>query len=221
MIDKAAANLLKYWKAALVKCSRPWTDFRAISNSYAARSTVLIPLIGYLILFNENVVKYLQLPQELGGTAVTAAGISPRLLLIYFGLCFVAAATTLYGVFCPTEVKHYGSANAYVIGDGPSIMRMTIEAICRRLDASDFHERFQRFADTYTLRTPEMIADPDNHPSIKNDLLHMYFDYMNTRHRRTRICCTILFAIGFICLAIPSLGVFLRVCRLLLASLVG
>src|SRR6266702_2948598 len=32
----------------------PWSAVNTLSNSFAARSTILIPLIGYLILFNEK-----------------------------------------------------------------------------------------------------------------------------------------------------------------------
>ncbi len=65
-----------------------WSAFNNISNSLAARSTILIPLIGYLIIFNEYVVKYLDLVVELGGSkASDPVTISPRLLLVYFGLC--------------------------------------------------------------------------------------------------------------------------------------
>jgi hypothetical protein len=44
--------------------SRPWSDLRGISNSYAAKSTILIPLVGYWIIFNENVAKWLNLARD-------------------------------------------------------------------------------------------------------------------------------------------------------------
>jgi hypothetical protein len=138
------AAIRDWFSKLLAKFSRPWTDFRAISNSHAARSTILILLIGYLVLFNENVVKYLHLPKELGGsTPVAGSGISMRLLLVYFGLCFVAAGTALYGFFCPPEVKQYGSANGYVAGDGDSIKSMVLDAIQARLARSDFGPRYE------------------------------------------------------------------------------
>jgi hypothetical protein len=50
---------------------RPWTDLRGISNSNAAKSTILIPLIGYWIIFNESVLSWLQLAHPLGGHATS------------------------------------------------------------------------------------------------------------------------------------------------------
>lgn len=46
------------------------TDFRTISNSHAARITILSPLVGYLIIFNENIVVYLRLAETFGGTSI-------------------------------------------------------------------------------------------------------------------------------------------------------
>ena len=47
--------------------TREWTDLRGISNSSAAKSTILIPLVGYWIIFNEYVVNWLQLAHQLEG----------------------------------------------------------------------------------------------------------------------------------------------------------
>ena len=41
-----------------------WSLLRTVGNLTAVRLTVLIPLVGYLIIFNENVVKYLDLAKE-------------------------------------------------------------------------------------------------------------------------------------------------------------
>ena len=33
-----------------------WVRLRFVSNSSAAKATILIPLVGYLVLFNERIV---------------------------------------------------------------------------------------------------------------------------------------------------------------------
>jgi hypothetical protein len=97
----------------------PWVRLRFVSNSTAAKSTILVPIIGYLIIFNDNVVNSLNLARELG--IHSNAGASHRLVLIYLGLCAISLGVLLYGWFCPNEVKHYGSAASFVRGDGPSL----------------------------------------------------------------------------------------------------
>jgi hypothetical protein len=92
---------------------RPWTDLRAISNSYAARATILIPLIGYLVLFNDNVIHYLEIARELD-PAANPGRISARLLWVYFGLCTVSVGALLYAIWCPYEVKTHGDAMSFI-----------------------------------------------------------------------------------------------------------
>jgi hypothetical protein len=43
-----------------------WVRLRFVSNSTAAKATILVPLIGYLILFNEKVVEFLNLAKDIG-----------------------------------------------------------------------------------------------------------------------------------------------------------
>jgi hypothetical protein len=84
--------------------SRPWSDLRGVSNSYAAKSTILIPLIGYWVIFNESFVRWLNLAREFVG-AHTIDRISPRILWLYVALCAIALGTLVFAKWCPREVK--------------------------------------------------------------------------------------------------------------------
>ena len=35
-----------------------WDKLRSVSNSTAAKATILVPVIGYLIIFNEKIVEF-------------------------------------------------------------------------------------------------------------------------------------------------------------------
>ena len=101
-----------------------WTTLRSIGNSPTVRLTIVIPLVGYMIIFNDTVVQYLQLTPELFGEEqraqieerVRSVRVSARLLLIYFGLCLIALASTVYAFLCPQEIKRYAMATDYVAG---------------------------------------------------------------------------------------------------------
>jgi hypothetical protein len=122
-----------------------WSRFWAVSSSHSVRMTVLIPLVGYLIIFNAKLSEYFHIVRELGGP-VDSNFVSPRLLLIYFGLCAIAVAFTIYSWGCPSGVKYYGSSNAYVSavkdvsGDFPmaEIERRPKERGLSRLASSQF-----------------------------------------------------------------------------------
>lgn len=92
-----------------------WTDFRAVSNTAAARAVILIPLIGYWIIFNDYIVECTRLSRFLYRDGTEPANYFPlRLFFVYFGLCFVAVASTLYQWRCSPEIKLYPTATEYV-----------------------------------------------------------------------------------------------------------
>src|SRR5262249_34228138 len=158
---------------------------------------------------------------SLGGSAGTHEGVSTRLLLVYFGLCFIAVGNALYGFFCPQEVKAYPSANAYIVGDGDSIRGVALKAIGDRLESSDFSKRYLELESRYL--TPRgVISDlGDQEAEMKNELLRVHFDFLNSRHRPVRITSAVTYIIGFFCLGVSSLQVFFRVIGLLFRNIFG
>jgi hypothetical protein len=184
-----------------------WTSLRTLSNSQVTRSAVIIPLIGYMLIFNDKISRFLNLAAELGGSE-SISGLSPRLLWIYFGLCFVAFANALYNFCCPREVKEYPSASAYLIGETESLGETALSAISSRLSRSDMKEDYQKVMNYYAGRPTE----------YRKELLRLNFDFLNTRHRSVRILSAISYIIGFLCLGVPSAQVFVRVLRMLAHS---
>jgi hypothetical protein len=211
----------------------PWRRLRGAGNSLAVRVTVLIPLVGYLIIFNSYIVKYLELAKEIGGgPPVDNVSVSSRLLLIYFGLCAVALGSVLYARFCPDEVKHFGTSAAYVGGDGRSIGDFALEAIEARLRSSPLAKRYTEIRERFDLiRTDRQgrLSVDYSHDALREDLaalkteafnaiLHLYFEHLDRSHPLVRALSSLLFTIGFVCLLVPSLQVFWRVLTLLLGQ---
>src|SRR5260370_41669929 len=58
-----------------------WRLLRSIGNSKAAKLTILIPLVGYLILLNDTVIKHLELSEE--GFRAPSGATPAKLLIIY------------------------------------------------------------------------------------------------------------------------------------------
>lgn len=78
-----------------------WARLRAIGKSPAAKVTVLLPLVGYLIIFNKDVADFLRLAAQFAGTDDAQFGIAPKLMLVYVGACAIALGQVIYGLFCP------------------------------------------------------------------------------------------------------------------------
>jgi hypothetical protein len=102
-----------------------WSRLRTIGNSSAVKMTVLIPLIGYFIVFNENVLQYLELSRSIFGRSEhiqgmeAAAHVSWRLLFTYFALCFLAIGSTIYQFACPGNIKQFGTPTDYIAATRP------------------------------------------------------------------------------------------------------
>jgi hypothetical protein len=67
-----------------------WSRLRGIGKSSAAKLTLLLPLIGYLIIFNKNVADFLHLASEFAGAADAQFSVAPKLMLVYIGICAIA-----------------------------------------------------------------------------------------------------------------------------------
>ena len=174
--------------------TREWADLRGISNSYAAKSTILIPLIGYWIIFNDYVVNWLRLAHQLEGIPATDH-ISPRVLWLYMGFCAIALGTLIYALRCPLEVKKYGDYVDYINGDGPVLKALDTQAIVEELEKAGYDATFAK----------------------DDDLLYMHFDYLNNLYPRSRLFVTVCFVFGFAVLSILSAQVFVRVLGLMTA----
>lgn len=92
-----------------------WRLLRTIGNSRAAKLTILIPLVGYIVLLNDTVIRNLELSEQIFGVPTGAT--LTKLLLIYCGLVCVAIASAIFAIWCPLEVKRYASVEEYVAGE--------------------------------------------------------------------------------------------------------
>lgn len=195
-----------------------WTTLRGFGNSSPAKLTILIPLIGYLIIFNDQVTKFLQISSELVGVG-PSPGISTRLLCVYFGLCLIALGTTIYSLLCPREIKYYGSSAAYVRGDGPSLGDFAMEEIEDDLRESQYKDRYLVIRGRYegSGGHPKIPTDAQKQ-QIDNGILHLYFEKINNSWAVLRLLTLGLFASGTVCLLVPSLEIFFRITSILVRS---
>lgn len=70
-----------------------------------------VPLVGYFLLFNEDIINFLNLHTDF--CQPTKCGPALRLLLLYLGCCWIAVGAALYSITCPTLIKKYDSAAAF------------------------------------------------------------------------------------------------------------
>jgi hypothetical protein len=132
--------------------------------------------------------------------------VSPRLLLIYSGLCAIALGVFLYSVFCPPEIKRYDSPNAYVREDGPTLGDLTYTKMVRRIERA-FLKR--------TTQADAVLSISSQPEEQKHKVMHLHYDILDKSNVLTRWLIAALYGAGLFALAVPSLGVFWRVMKIL------
>jgi len=133
-------------------------------------------------------------------------------MLIYFGLIFVAAASTIFATCCPLEVKRYASSEEYIAGDEPFLSDKAIAIIQNRLELGDEIARNDtRDYRTYYNSRPAAHRAQEFH-RIQLDL---YYEMLNRCRAVARMATALLYLIGIGLLLWPSLAVFLKVLSVL------
>jgi hypothetical protein len=167
------------WGGPKTLSNLTWSQLRSIANSSTAKITVLIPIVGYLIIFNQKAITYLHLIKEVGGQEIAESHPSSKLLLLYVGLTFVAIGSGLYQVFCPPDVKYYGDTNAYVGGVKSTIREFEMRKIEARLRKSIFKGRLLEIRNMYVGIKEEALFDADDRATIDNGILHLNFEFLD------------------------------------------
>jgi hypothetical protein len=200
-----------------------WSNLRPVGNSWPARLTVLIPLVGYFIIFNAKLAGYGELIREVAGAEPTDLSVSPRLFQIYFGLCFVAVGATIYALACPQIVKRYGTGGAFAGGDGRFYGLFGIHVIRDTLVSEGYEEAVVEIERRYSHPLPQDGRPPSDEETyqLRNAFLHLYFSYLNRSGPAWCWISAILYACGFAILIVPSIKVFWRVLVILSALMMS
>ena len=194
-----------------------WSQLRAIGGTSAARMAILVPIVGYWIIFNSELVRYSALIFD-----NAAATIPIRLYLTYFGLSFVGFASVIFQLACPDEIKAYASPEQYNLLAGPALAGYQIVNIERALDNGDVHARNFMVGLRNTRRsTPESLEEFRRQVEFDTkNLLAYYFEYLDRKQTLLRQVCALLYGVGFLALLWPSANIFYRVLVMFLISII-
>lgn len=81
------------------------------------RLTIFVPLIGILLIFNENTTFYLKLSDrfidDLGIESGSLFSLT-SLYFMYFGLCALGVASALYALLCPDTISNEPNQMVYI-----------------------------------------------------------------------------------------------------------
>jgi hypothetical protein len=186
-----------------------WGKLRLLGNSSIAQSTIAVPILGYFILFNSDVVEYLRIHTDF--CEGRGCGVSWRLYFLYFGCFFVAIGASVYGVFCPTVAKIYQGASNFFEAEktyfsGPSNLKYLFELIEK--------EKGAPAADPFQLKTHIIAAHAalnTAHAPALADIMGEYYVLQNISKRRMRILSFLSYCFGIGLILVPTFFTFSQI----------
>lgn len=95
-----------------------WSALSSIGNSRLARLTIIMPFVGYLIVFNSTLSEYFStiLPADLGQDAdgLLTFLYSRNLYFLYFGLLLFGAGVALFNIVAPSQIRRFPATESYI-----------------------------------------------------------------------------------------------------------
>lgn len=180
-----------------------WADLRTAGNSVAVKLSALFPAVGYLILFNDEIARFLS-SVHLDRAAPTSGYISliwiNRLYFMYFGFMAVGLGALAYAWTCPFIVKKYGDANDYIRNDGASYSRSAI----------------RQLATVLMMDYPAGPMNEELYELYKPDVLRNWYADQSRGQPRARFCVATLYLTGFLLLSIPSAICLIKIIGLII-----
>jgi hypothetical protein len=181
----------------------------------AAKLTILVPLLGYWIIFNDHISSYVKLIPELEPTPIARThtqSISSNLLMTYLGLCCLSLGTLLYQFWCPTEIKLHGSPTEFIA----DALDFTSEIGWKRIErqigikGADIAKYIPDKKSIDEIYNPPPRPNNDD-PHSRRSMLELHYSKMNARSPILRHWAAGAYCVGFLLLAFPAASVFVRV----------
>jgi hypothetical protein len=196
-----------------------WSVLRTYGNSPIVRLTVLIPLLGWLLLFNDYVTKHLEVVLSLfgGRFEVTIDGekhfVSNRLMLLYVGLVLTSVGAIFYSIWCPDQIKRYVSSPDYIKCDFNHIsirerrrIEQVLEAASGGVAAELASLRWRLHLDVDNVRQSRAQAFDNQGSAMEeytrmanyfNGILDLYYEIQDTSFWFARWLAALFYAAGF------------------------
>ena len=162
-MPKRAKGIFKgfQFKGWCVRCGLRWSIISSFMKTRIAQVAATIPLIGYALLWSEEIKKYLQLQSALGGGLWFAP--TSRLLLVYFGAILLTLAWAIYGIWCPPMIKRMTDVSDYLLSELQTSNRLEFKRIqvlvtAKRRVISETPRKIEWMADLAPLTLTEQIS---------------------------------------------------------------
>lgn len=205
-----------------------WSDYVWLIDGWVARCAVAVPILGYLILFNDFVTKHISF-NILADENFRSFGLENalRLQLIYFGLIFLGLSNVIYRFkrpylmkFGKNEMEYANTAlSFFTYAEFLHIHQRIRDRGHRSLYGKYYDNDWDGFSNLAIGESPgrgptnnaDWAVAKSRYESLLRSILLDEF-YENIVKRRVWLCiCIALSMFGFCLLMIPSIDLFIKV----------
>ncbi len=212
-----------------------WSKYVFLFDGWIAKSAMAVPVIGYLILFNDTISSHIsfdRLAKENTLSLPYTLSANARLNFIYFGLIFLGLSNILYRRYRPYVFRVGTNEFQYV---EKALVHYTIADYIRiddEISTKGHHTQhgkyytadFELFLDralgpqignSRDVSSADWNTAKSKHEGLLRSILIENFYRNNTRNRFTLTICIVLAFFGYVLLFIPSADLFFKVLRVL------
>lgn len=196
-------SIVVYWDVFCQHVPLHWSSLKGIMSSKFARLTVIVPIIGWILVYNDNLILFLEealgkdLPNEFGW----------KVYIFYVGLFGISISSILYAVFCPREVHKHSSDVDYVKHSRLIFTENYEKTISQSIgrEALVWGDPPEDFRNKKTKKFPLVRKHSENEEDIIDTLLADY-NRRNSSWPIIRLAALLVFSVGAILTSIPTLS---------------
>lgn len=179
-----------------------WSVVKKLAQSPISRYVIFIPIVGYLLLFNDTAVATLFQFSALVGTAAAAISVdADRLRFLYFGLNIYAIGVAIYLAGAPAVVQRYGGLNDFVSTQADrlssEVLRTYFEYVLRGVSQDAIDAAWSK-------------TSPDD-PAMRRSIAARYYVSRNTSAPLIAGLAGVLCLVGLALTIVPSALLFWEV----------
>lgn len=192
-----------YWDIFCWHVPFRWSSLKGVMSSKFARLTVIVPIVGWLLVYNDNLILFLEellgreLPNEFGW----------KVYIFYVGLFGISISSILYAIFCPGEIHKHSSDVDYVkhsrLVFTESYEKTLSQSIGR--DPLVWGDPPEEFRNKKTKKFPLVRRQSENEEDIIDTLLSDY-NRRNASWPLVRVLALFVFCVGAVLASVPTLA---------------
>jgi hypothetical protein len=201
-----------------------WLLLRGFGSSSAASASMLMPFIGYIILYNSELKIFLG---DFGGLLNEQPSVSKcsqlipsfqRLNLLYCGLFMLGVSALIFRIRAPRELKLYADTNDFIDRERGNLSARRVRSMYRTVNArrsrigAEFRQRASWLTESVSITKASVEFANNKNQDIILDLMRSFFQAQDRHFRRWSVFwCLCFLLLGGLLLVVPSTEFTLRV----------